>query len=164
MGVLVDALDDSGCSTKSFICKRAIRLTKDVLPSQWTQGATLCCSVILYNMALVYHLAAADSVLESSGQKALSLYEMAFDLLMVSEQTFDSILLARLMMYCLNNMASLNHELTHWDRSTECMERLTILATVTVQARGVGLSLHQECNAFLLNAAVLKRPARAPAA
>lgn len=163
MGVLVDALDDLGASAKSFICKRAIRLTKEVLPSQWTQGVAVCCSVILYNMALVYHLAAADSVLESSGQKALSLYEMAFTLL--SEQTFefDSTLIAQLMMYCLNNMASLNHELTHWDLSTECMKRLTVLATL-MQARGVGMSMHQECQSFLLNAMVLKAPTRAPAA
>jgi hypothetical protein len=162
--VPVDAHDDLGASTKSFICKRAIHLTKEVLPSQWTQGVTVCCSVILYNMALVYHLAAADSVLESSGQKALSLYEMAFTLL--SEQTFefDSGLLARLLMYCLNNMASLYHELTRWDLSAECMKRLALLASNLMQARGVGLSLHQECQSFLLNAMVLKAPTRAPAA
>eukprot|EP00545_Synedropsis_sp_CCMP1620_P003324 CAMPEP_0119014832 /NCGR_PEP_ID=MMETSP1176-20130426/10412_1 /TAXON_ID=265551 /ORGANISM="Synedropsis recta cf, Strain CCMP1620" /LENGTH=262 /DNA_ID=CAMNT_0006968077 /DNA_START=173 /DNA_END=961 /DNA_ORIENTATION=+ len=160
----IGALNDSGGSSKSFICKRAIRLAEELLPSQWTEAVAVCCSVVLYNMALVCHLVAVDSVLESSGQKALNLYEMSFTLL--SERTSfqsGSTLIGRLMMYSLNNMASLNFELTQWDLSTECMERLTVLATL-MQASGVGRSLHEECQSFLLNAMVLKTPTRAPAA
>lgn len=156
-------LDDESVASKSFVCRRAIAITEYVLPRVWTKSLAVCCSVILYNMGLVYHLAALESVLETSGQKALSLYEMAFTLLSEDSLELDSTFILQLMMYCLNNMASLNHDLTHWDLSTACMERLTALATLT-QAKGVSRSLHHECQSFILNAMVLKTPTRAPAA
>lgn len=162
--IVLEDRDAESITCKSFMCKRAISLSNEDLPSGWTPLITLCCSVILYNIALVYHLNALDSVLESSGQTALSLYEMSFTLL--SGEHLDlstSTLIGRVIMYSLNNMASLNHELTHWELSAECMKRLTIIATL-MQARDVGGLLRAECQTFLLNAMVLKTPTRAPAA
>lgn len=156
-------LDDQGVASKSFVCRRAITISEYVLPDAWTKSLAVCCSVILYNMGLVYHLAALESVLETTGQKALNLYEMAFTLLSEDNLELDSTFILQLMMYCLNNMASLNHDLTHWDLSAACMERLTTLATLT-QSKGVSRSLHHECQSFILNAMALKMPTRAPAA
>ena len=161
---LSENLDDSPAgSSKLFICERAILLTKEHLPSTSTQLGTTCCSVLLYNLSLVYHLAAVDSVLESSGQKALNLYTMAFSLLLEENFKADSTLILRVMMYCLNNMAALSYELTQWELSAEYMKRLTIVVAL-VKARDVDSSLHEECQSFLLNAMVLKTPTRAPTA
>ena len=159
-----DDLDDSSSGrSKAFICKRAILLTKEHLPSKFTQWVKVCSSVVLYNIALVYHLAALDSVLESSGPTALKVYEMTLSLLSGENLESGSTLIGRVKMYCLNNMASLNHELVQWKLSAQYMKRLTIIAK-TMQARGVGRSLHEECQSFLLNAMVLKTPNRAPVA
>lgn len=155
--------EDEKVASQSFVCRRAVSITDHVLPGVWTKSLALCCSVVLYNMGLVYHLAALESVLETTGQKAISLYEMAFTLLSEDNLELDSTFILQLMMYCLNNMASLNHDLTQWEMSTACMERLISLATLT-QARGVSHSLHHECQSFILNAMVLKTPTRAPAA
>lgn len=98
--IVVEDRDAESITCKSFMCKRAISLSNDDLPSEWTPLITLCCSVILYNIALVYHLNALDSVLESSGQTALSLYEMSFTLL--SGEHLDlssSMLIGRVIMY-----------------------------------------------------------------
>jgi hypothetical protein len=162
--MLLEGSDVESFTCKSFMCKRAISVVKEHLPSDWTQLITMCCSVILYNIALVYHLNALDSVLESSGQTALNLYEMSFTLLSGEPLNLSSsTLIGRVIMYTLNNMASLNHELTHWELSAECMKRLTIIATL-MQARDIGGLLRAECHSFLLNAMVLKAPTRAPAA
>jgi hypothetical protein len=160
----LDPSHESGLASQLFICKRAIRISEQQLPRSGAQPLLVCCSIVLYNMALIYHLAAtSETVLESTGQKALHLYEMSFALLSDEKFPSDSILVARLMMYCLNNMASLNHDLTRWDVAAECMKRLTTIATL-MQSNGIDPYMYAECQSFLLNAMVLKEPVRAPAA
>jgi hypothetical protein len=151
-------------SSRSFVYQEALTLSEDDFPREEDLKITLSCSAILYNVALVFHLDAIDTVLETSGQRALKLYEMAFELLYIeSILKLESTLKLRVIMYCLNNMASLNHELTHWERSAQCLKRLVSIATI-IQARGAGSALQAECQTFLLNALALKRPNRAPAA
>jgi hypothetical protein len=152
-------------ASSPFIVKQAIVLSKDQLPSEWTHRVSLFCSVLVYNIALVYHLNAEDSVLESCGQRALRLYEMAFSLVSPpGESSIATLVGSRLTMYCLNNMAALNHDLTEWDMSAECMRRLSAIASYIQSTRGVDAGLSGECQSFLLNAMVLKTPTRAPAA
>lgn len=162
----MNVCDDTLLNASSpFIFKQAIVLSKDQLPSEWTHRVSLCCSILVYNIALVYHLNAADSVLESCGHRALRLYEMAFSLISPpGECSITTLVGGRLAMYCLNNMAALNHDLTEWDMSAECMRRLSAIATYLQSTRGLGASLSAECQSFLLNAMVLKPPTWAPAA
>ena len=131
----------------SFICSRPIFLSNGDTSSNYHEES----AVILYNMALAYHL---NSICANRFPKALDnaikLFEMAYNLSLRVGQTERTSLIV---MSSLNNLGLLHYDQGDFTNSNECFEDL--FSYISSLDTPVEKSIAIERNGFLINAMVL---------
>lgn len=150
---------------KSALSLTPFRFTAGFTPSLDPTKISAMCAVGMFNLGLVFHLDAVDSInYKTSVSKALHLYDFAYKLLLTSDGRFvdDHLFYKRLMMALLNNLAFINFELMCYDTSSKWLNYLSLLAA-DLRGESTGV-VAEECQSFLLNAMILQPPSQAPAA
>jgi hypothetical protein len=135
-------------------------------------NASIVSSIILFNLALVYHfkgLEGSDDVSRSRLMSAQSLYTKAGSLL--DEGGFSSLqscghpVVDILTMAILNNQGQLSFFLFDYEQSQKFFDSLVVFcSTVSPQDTEDGALLEWHMSAFLVNAITLQQPTHASAA
>ena len=123
-------------------------------------SSTADAAVILYNIALTYHLLSFhNGQKQQARQHALKLYEMSYDMAL---QDLTNPTMSRVVMITLNNMGQIELERGNFQEACQCLDDLKEY----IMALGEPTSQHVkiERNELLLNATLLRRPQQAPAA
>jgi|UniRef100_A0A8J9T475 tetratricopeptide (TPR) repeat protein len=118
-------------------------------------SCTLESATVVYNMGLTYHLQGSAACL----QKALCLFDMAFDLVSSADSYASS---SEIAMAALNNAGEIHHAVGHYQLSRQYLNTLSafILRLPNSECKKTRWERHQ----FLLNAMLLQEPRFAGAA
>ena len=142
--------------SNTFLCSVPIFLSVMNCSGGYTQES----AVVLYNMALTYHLnAISANSISKALQNAMILFEMASNLSLqvdTSEQT------SQIIMSSLNNLGLLHHEQGNYSRSHQYFEDLSVY--ISSLRTPTDRFVATERRAFLLNAMVLRNEAKGAAA
>jgi hypothetical protein len=148
------------------ICRR--NFSRDPLVDR-----TICASIIVFNLALVYHRKDKERYAEGFLEKARSLYETCYRLLSEkggNKGSTGDLLVDLLCMAVLNNLAYISFDMSDYLHSTEYSNGLIRFAlsvassSSSVDSTQVSIALDQHKGNFLLNAMILRSPVLAPAA
>lgn len=146
----------SNTDSNTFLCSVPIFLSA----KNSSGGCTQESAVVLYNMALTYHLnAISANSISKALQNAMTLFEMASNLSLQvdhSEQT------SHIIMSSLNNLGLLHHEQGNYSRSHQYFEDLSVY--ISSLRTPTEIYIASERRAFLLNAMVLRNEAKGAAA
>lgn len=135
-----------------FICAEALRLD---LANHLPEDCTLESSVVVFNMALAYHLRGSTASLH----RAVFLYDMAFNL---SCAFMNNQMAVHVAMGSLNNAGQIYHTMGDYSTSRKYLDTLRVYIMklpLTVDTRTM-----EERHQFLLNAVLLRPPTMASAA
>lgn len=136
-------------------------------------NTTILSSIILFNLAIVYHLKGLESKSQSGErlEKARSLYLKSHVLLGdagVPLASTSNPVIDMLSMALLNNLAQVLHELSHYEESRQSFDQLIRFALTIVPTNYgdalIGSIIDQQKSNFLLNAIILHKPKLAAAA
>jgi Tetratricopeptide repeat len=131
-------------------------------------------SIVVFNLAIVCHLKGLEGGPASNSRllKAKSLYErsqrLLTDVSIPGHYSLGNPVTDMIAMASLNNLAQLNYEMSQYEESRNCFDRLVGFACTIVPGQYgdayVGSLMDRTKSSFLLNAIILQKPGLAPAA
>ena len=172
----LDQQQEERHNTPGLLHSQAFPICQRNFSSEPMVDRTICSSIIVFNLALVYH---RKGTLEGGHQglvaKARKLYEKSYQLLADTGANMDSsgdLLVDLLCMAMVNNLAYISFVMSDYLRSTEYSNELirfglSIASSPSIRKDGTHVSialLDQQTRNFLLNAMILRLPSPAPAA
>jgi tetratricopeptide (TPR) repeat protein len=150
------SLISPAADNSSFMCSIPIFLSA----SDTTESCTEESAIILYNMALTYHLnALSANPISKALENAITLFGMAYNLCLQVHQTERT---SRVIMSSLNNMGLLHHDQGNYALSHQYFEDLSFY--ISSLNEPTERSVAMERNGFLLNAMVLRNESQGAAA
>jgi tetratricopeptide (TPR) repeat protein len=123
-------------------------------------GATIVIAIVLYNMALTYHISFCQSYsIPRSNEYAISLYKMACN---IGRKYCGDVNMMSIVMACMNNLGYLHYELGQFECAKIYLDDLARYIT-TLGEESDGRAHQLQKNEFMLNAVFLRKshPARA---
>lgn len=135
----------------AFVKSTAILLAPTDSP---TTSCTIESAIILFNMALCYHLdSMKPNSMQDATRNAKTLYEMAYTL---AAQTTADIRSHQIILISLNNLGQLEHEMGNFDASKRYFDDLS--SYVVWLGSSGGAHLVSDRHDFMINALVLRNP------
>ena len=160
-------------NTLGLLHSQAFPICRRNFSNEPTVDRTICSSIIVFNLALVYHRKGMLEGHQGLVERARNFYEKSYRLLADTGANMDStgdLLVDLLCMAMVNNLAYISFDMSDYLRSTEYSNELIRFALSVASSPSIRIDSHvsialdqQKCN-FLLNAMILRSPSLAPAA
>jgi hypothetical protein len=151
-----------------FVYSRGMRMLTapgDCFSHDLLQDGTIRSAIVVYNLALVYHLQGFNKASQVALQKAKHLYEHSYQLLVNTMSSFGgeptgNASVDLLVMALMNNLAEISLEMSGYYGDTRAMFEHLLQFAVSTSYRGYGdeevsAFMKQESSYFLLNATIL---------
>jgi hypothetical protein len=117
-----------------YIYRRAIRVSQCSMQEEHSMGATLSL-IIIFNLALAHHLSAIQQQMcRRRLQKALQLYELAYQL-QLEEQQEQQVSSLRFTMIIANNLGEIHRAVNNNSKHVMCLQHLLSTMMYLVDCR-----------------------------
>ena len=160
-------------NTPGLLHSQAFPICQRNFSNEPTVDRTICSSIIVFNLALVYHRKGTLEGHQGLVEKARNFYEKSYELLADTGATINAtgdLLVDLLCMAMVNNLAYISFDMSDFLRSTEYSNELirfalSVASSPTIRKdTPISTALDQQKRNFLLNATILRSPSLAPAA